>query len=362
MPTFCRHGRLEERCPVCVAKAKKATGEAAPARRTSARRAPRPARTGAPRSRPGVVVRKEARAVEDGYHNDLVPGLRATADALRLAEELGFAVARLEELELAAPGRYAEVARGAGGSAEDREEALWLALQIAALSPLEDDEDGSWATIDAVRTTWASGELPDPGDRPLGPRAGIDRKRGAAVMFTAYRAWAQRAGSQAAAYAGEAAWTPQRRFDRAFERLALPGLGRSARFELLVLVSRLGLADLEPWTLMFGADPMDPTVLAGKRVFGIGDAINLSRRASELCADADVPAAALDLALRNFGQPPTAPRIRAAATVGVDPAVRERVARVLRALPQDVAVDDGTADEDDVDDVGADAVTEAHDA
>ena len=144
---------------------------------------------------------------------------------------------------------------------------------------------------------------------------------------------ADRAGSQQAAFAGDAAWSRQRRFDRAFERLALPGFGRSARFEFLVLVSRLDLADLEPWTLGFGADATDPTVLAAKRVFGIGDAINLSRRASELCAAAGVPAAALDLALRNFGAPPMEPRIRAAATVGIDEDVRSRVTGILGAVP-----------------------------
>ncbi len=343
MPTFCRHGRLEERCPVCVAKAKKAAGGDAPARRTSTgpRRPPRSA-SGPARSRPGVVVRREERAAEDGYANDLVPGLRATADAARLAEEIGFAVARVDQLRVDPPGRYAEVARLAG---EDREEAFWLALQIAAFSPLEAEDP--WATIDAVRTTWASGELPDAGDLPLGPRAGIDVRRGSAATFTAYRAWAERSGSQEAAFAGEAAWTPQRRFDRAFERLGLPGFGRSPRFELLVLVSRLGLAELEPWTLMYGTDAGDAVVLAGKRVFGIGDAINLSRRSSELCAETQVPAAALDLALRNFGRPPTDPRLGAAATVEVDEEVRLRVAGVLRALPPEPEPEAARGSDDD---------------
>ncbi|WP_372787692.1 hypothetical protein [Paraconexibacter sp.] len=275
-----------------------------------------------------MTVRKEARAVEDGYANELVPGLRATADAVRLSEEIAFSVARIEELSVTPPGRY-----GTAAAQEDREEALWLAFQIAVLSPLEDGDDGPWATIDAVRTTWAGGETPDPGEMPLGPRPGVDPRRGAAATFTAYRAWAERAGSQAAAFAGDAAWSRQRRFDRAFERLALPGLARAPRFELLLLVSCLDLADLEPWTLGFGADATDPTVLAAKRVFGIGDAINLSRRASELCAAAAVPVGALDLALRNFGAPPMTPRVRAAATVGVDEEVRARVAGVLGALP-----------------------------
>ena len=49
----------------------------------------------------------------------------------------------------------------------------------------------------------------------------------------------ERAGSQAAAFTGETAWTPERRFARVFERMALPGLHRDARFDLLVT---LGLA------------------------------------------------------------------------------------------------------------------------
>lgn len=332
MPSFCRHGRIEERCPVCAAKAKKdAAARSGPSRTgraasSAARRASAGPRSSGPRARPGVTVRREARAADDGYANDLVPGIRATADAARLADELAFACARLDELATSPPGRYAEVV-----AEPDREEALWLCLQIAALSPLEDEDP--WATIDAVRTTWAGGADPEPGDLPLGPRSGIDPQRGAAATFAAYRAWAQRAGSQETGYVGEAAWSPQRRFDRAFERLALPGMNRSARFELLVLVSRLGGVDLEPWTLGMGADLTDPTALAAKRVFGIGDAINLGRRASELCHEADVSAAALDLALRNWGLPPTQPRITAAATVHGDDEVRGRVLAVLGALP-----------------------------
>ncbi len=69
--------------------------------------------------------------------------------------------------------------------------------------------------------------------RRPGRAAAHDPARGARHV-DAYRAWATRAGSQAAAFAGEAAWSPERRFARAFERLALPGLHRDARFELLV--------------------------------------------------------------------------------------------------------------------------------
>ena len=78
-----------------------------------------------------------------------------------------------------------------------------------------------------MRTTWASGELPDLDDVVLGPRTSHDPARGTRTL-EAYRAWASRAGSQAAAFSGEAAWTPERRFARVFERLGLPGFDRGA--------------------------------------------------------------------------------------------------------------------------------------
>lgn len=322
MPSFCRHGRFEDRCPICAKKTSGAT-RPAPSRTQRARPASTPKRSGArSRGTSGVTVRRVAREADDGYSHDLVPGLRASADAVRLADELAFAVARLEELATDPPGLYAEAAL-----AEDREEGLWLAAQIAILSPLE--EEDPWATISAVRTTWASGEDPEPGELPLGPRAGIDARRGAGATFAAYRAWAARAGGQGAGFDGEASWTPPRRFDRAFERLSLPGLGRAARYELLVLVGRLGLVELEPWTLVAGADSSDPTVLAAKRVFGIGDAMNISRRSAELAHAVEVPVAALDLALRNWDLPPALPRLRAGATADPDADVGTRVRRVL---------------------------------
>jgi hypothetical protein len=47
---------------------------------------------------------------------------------------------------------------------------------------------------------------------------------------------------------------------------------------------------------------MDPTTIAAKRVFGIGDAINLQRRASDLSTTLGVPMEALDLALLNWSR------------------------------------------------------------
>jgi hypothetical protein len=266
-------------------------------------------------------VRKAPRAAEDGYANELVPGLHASGDARRLADELAFATARLAELAADPPGLYAEVA-----AADDADEATWLAFLIAYLSPLGEDADDPFAGIDAVRTTWASGELPHLEAVPLGPRTAHDPKRGDRTL-TAYRAWAERAGGQAAALAGEASWTPDRRFSRLFERLALPGFGRGARFELLVSLGRLGVVDVAAAQLQL-VEATDPAVLAAKRVFGIGDTINLERRAAELVGAAGVPPDALDLALFNFGQAPGT-RATMGSTAQPDEALRERIHHVL---------------------------------
>ena len=51
-----------------------------------------------PRLRAGgreVHVHRESRAVDDGYRSALLPGLRASGDALALAEEIAFAHGRL---------------------------------------------------------------------------------------------------------------------------------------------------------------------------------------------------------------------------------------------------------------------------
>ena len=64
----------------------------------------------------------------------------------------------------------------------------------------------------------------------------------------------------------------------------------------------LGVFDLRPWSLHL-SDAMDPTTIAAKRVFGIGDAMNLQRRASDLANAAGVPMEALDLGLLNWSRP-----------------------------------------------------------
>jgi hypothetical protein len=277
---FCRHNRLTAKCPICSKELEAELRAKAPPRPARARPAPAPssssrrARTAA---RPGgVVTRRLARAEDDGYRNPLVPGLRATADAERLAGALAAAAARLEE-----PGPYPAVA-----TEPDREQATWLAFLLALIGP---DAPAVQEAVAEAAPRWGDGEVPDlPG--------------GHARTVAAYRQWAERAGSQAAGFTGEADWSPQRRFARVFERLALPGLGRAPRYELLATLGAARLYPLAADQLQLGTED-DATTLAAKRVLLSGDRMLLERRARELAAAAEVPLEALDRGLAVWGTP-----------------------------------------------------------
>ena len=290
MPTFCRHNRFIQNCPICREAEPPASARRAPRRSSSSSSgtASRSSRTGGA----GVKVRRVARAGDDGYRNELVPGLRASQDAHRLADEIGFSAGRLAELAAAPPGLYAEAA-----AEPDREEGLWLAVLIALLGPL--DGDDPFAAIRAARVPWSSGELPALDGVALGPRAGVRNAAEAQRALTAYRAWAARAGGQEVALRGDAGWTPERRFERAYERLgSVRGFARPARYDLLVTLDRLGLAEVTATALH--ADDSDDASLSARRVFGIADRFLLERRAGDLAEACDVPLEALDLALANF--------------------------------------------------------------
>jgi hypothetical protein len=270
-----------------------------------------------------MTVRRLQRAVEDGYEHDLVPGLRSSEDARRLADEMAFSAARLRELSDDPPGLYAEVA-----VADDREEAAWLVFQIAFFSPLEGVED-PFASIRAVRTSWASGDIPELSEAQYGPRTGYDARRGTAAL-EGYRAWAGRHGGQITALAGEDSWTLQHRYDRAFERLGFPGFGRPQRMEFLVLAHRLGLVELDPWTMhLSAAAPTDPVALAARRILGIADPVLLQRRQRELAHATGVPVEALDLAFYNWASPTPETRVTAGSTAELDADERARVASAL---------------------------------
>ncbi|MEA2152151.1 MAG: hypothetical protein QOI18_384, partial [Solirubrobacteraceae bacterium] len=105
------------------------------------------------------------------------------------------------------------------------------------------------------------------------------------------------------AFTGDPSWSPQRRFERLFERIALPGLTRAARYELLVLLGALGAYQLRADSLHLSAragDAQDPATLAAKRVFAIGDPLLLDRRAAALAEAIAVPVGSLELALANW--------------------------------------------------------------
>lgn len=296
MPTFCRHNRFQHNCPICKEPEPERPKRAPRSAARSGTRAP--ASASARRSSRGggdLRVRRLSQAADDGYRNELVAGLKATADARRLTEELAFAAARLAELATDPPGAYALIA-----AEPDPEEARWLAFLVAYLGPLASVDD-AFAPITTAHVPWATGDLPALDDVPLGPRTAHDPARGTQTL-EAYRTWAARAGTQAAALEGEPSWTPERRFDRLFERLALPGFGRGSRYELLTTLGRLGVIDAQPTSLQLGKE--DAVTLAAKRVFGIGDTILLERRARELADELALPIEVLDLGLFNWARPP----------------------------------------------------------
>jgi hypothetical protein len=274
---FCRHNRLTAKCPICSKELEAELRAKAPPRPPTTRgsaAAPRARRAATPRTG-AVVTRRLARAQDDGYRNQLVPGLRATADAERLASALLIGAERLEP-----PGPYEVVA-----AEPDREQAAWLAFLLALAGP---DAPELQEAI-AAAAPRIEEDVPD---LPAAQRRAVE----------AYRQWAARAGSQSAGFTGEAGWSPQRRFARVFERLALPGMTRAVRFELLTTLGAAGLYELEPDQLQLGVED-DATTQAAKRILLSGDKMLLERRARDLASATEVPLAALDRAFALWGDP-----------------------------------------------------------
>jgi hypothetical protein len=269
-----------------------------------------------------VRVRREQRAVPDGYGSELIPGIASSADAQRLGGEIAFASARLKLLATSPPGLYGEL-REQGAS--DLERAGWGCFLVAYLSPLEGPDPFA-----AIRMALERAPAPDASlrldDLEAGPRSSYDPDRASGTLL-AYRQWAAREG-----FLGDPSWSPERRFERIFERLALPGFARMGRYELLVTLGRLGLYELRGETLGLSAArghgrERDLTAAGAKRVFGIGDPLLLERRAQALARALEVPLEALDLALANW-------EAGERATLGVpeptgDESVLERAGAVL---------------------------------
>ena len=146
----------------------------------------------------------------------------------------------------------------------------------------------------------------------------------------AYRRWAQRAGSQAAAFTGEEHWDAERRFARAFERLSLPGFHRGARFDVLTTLGNTGRYEMRAGSLLLaGAPSDDDTAVAAKRVFGIADPMLIDRRAQALAEACHVPLEALDLALYNWQR--SVSRDDPRATLGAGASARADAARAEQA-------------------------------
>ena len=279
MSLFCRHNRLTAKCPICSREQQeelRAKAPPSPARTRSSSGAAKRGGSGSAGRRSGVVTRRVARAADDGYRSALAPGLRATTDAERLARALTAAAERLTP-----PGPYPELAEVA-----EIEQATWLAFLVALAGPEAPELQQALLT---ARPAWADGV---PEDLPP------DRRRTA----EAYRAWAGRAGSQEAAFTGDAGWSPERRFARVFERLSLPGFGRARRFDLLSALGAAGRYELAAGELFLALED-DATTLAAKRLLVSGDRLLLDRRARELAEACRLPLAAFDRGLAVWGTP-----------------------------------------------------------
>jgi hypothetical protein len=282
MPTFCRHNRLLQNCTICAreqnfaarpvvsSSAPKSTQPREHEERPRTERKPRAAKPGAPRTSAGagaVRVRRLARGAEDGYRSSLVPGLKSSEDADRLAEEIAFSATRLSLME--------QLAAGA---------------DLAGVSP-------AWSEIAApgdldARTLNAFAHVLS------GPRGLKSGNRDSLVA--GFEAWGGRSGSLAQAFNGDQTWTPERRFERLFERLGgVRGLDRDMRYELLTLLGRLGVYELRAGKLFPTGE--NEATWAAKRALGIGDPLLLERRAAELAEACGVPIESLDLALHNWG-------------------------------------------------------------
>ncbi|MGI8511026.1 MAG: hypothetical protein ACR2NH_00170, partial [Solirubrobacteraceae bacterium] len=186
--------------------------------------------------------------------------------------------------------------------------------------------EAEWTGVAAAaRTPWVEWP-PSLADVPTGPRSPHDPVRGTATL-AAYHAWAQRAGSQRAALEGEPSWPAERRFARAFERLALPGLPRATRLDFLMALGRTGRLEARSDSLFVTAGD-DDAVVGAKRVFGIGDPMLIDRRARDLAEACALPFDALDLALYNWQRGGERVTL-GAGSEALDEEVRERIAAEL---------------------------------
>ncbi len=257
-------------------------------------------------------MRREGRAQDDGYRSALLPGVRASADADRLAQEIAFSGGRLLALAAAPWGLYGEARALA---AADLEQATWTCFLICYLGPLEGEDPfaphpprprGGSRPAGGLRQALAAAGGAR-GDRARPAHLPRPRARAPTRWWPTAASWRAQAARRRAPSSVTPAWSAQRRFERLFERLALPGFGRMGRYELLVTLGTLGLYELRADSLhLLGVrspSQSDLTTLGAKRLFAIGDPVHLERRAAALAEAVAVPLAALDLALANWASP-----------------------------------------------------------
>ena len=161
-----------------------------------------------------------SRAEDDGFLSELVPGLRASADAGRLAEEIAFSAGRLLALALDPPGLYGEAAcaRGAATSSVPAGAASWSPTSARSTSPRTRTRSRGSAGAGCGPAHGAlmgrggrPPRLPELQDIPLGPRTSHDPARGNETLI-AYLQWVARGGTAARATpARQARGAPPRR-------------------------------------------------------------------------------------------------------------------------------------------------------
>ena len=218
MPTFCRHNRFIERCPICSKTLPGASRRRAPRAGAHERRlgvglwlaggvvATRAAPRGAPAA---CACAARAAPLDDGYRSALLPGLRASADAERLAEEIAFAGGRL--LAARRRRRPASTERRERSARSDLERATWICFLIAYLCPLE-GEDPFAGIRQALERVPGGERLID--ERPRrGPARAAHlarsraRRRDAARLPRVDRPPAVGDGSAAGAFTGDPGWS-----------------------------------------------------------------------------------------------------------------------------------------------------------
>ena len=316
MPTFCRHNRLIQNCPICAREQDVelrpiVTGPEghAPARSGGAAaggdHAGTTSRARTARPPAGVTVRRLQRGADDGYRSELAPGIKSSADAQRLAVELAFAAGRLTALATAPPGLYATVADPAG----DIEERSWLAFEIAYLGPLDGEQP--FAAIEQGRDDLGLG----PGARARRARARPAHLARARPRDADPRCLPRLGGAGGLAVGGadrRAVVDPRAPLRPGVRAAGAPGLQRGAKFDLLTTLGCLGVYEMRAGSLFFSGS--DAVTLAAKRLLGIGDPLLLDRRAAALAQACGIELEGLDVAFYNWERGERA-------TLGVDPAV-----------------------------------------